>query len=202
MHHPLQVRPTVSPDAPSKFAHVSHIDHDKVEATFLASLRKHGVVVVAAEASGMTRRALYSRRSNNPDFAQAWGQALEDFEESLTHRVVQTALELGTGKWVPEVGADGKPIYQRDEIGGLILDEDFEPIPLYRFDCSGVDSRIAAKLMSLRMRSVNEISAVQVNTTVAVAAQERPKLVYPATSGSTIEGTAIDVTETAVEALE
>ena len=191
----LRTMPPSDPGAPSRLGHGSKFKREDVEATFLASLKQYGVVSAAAQASGMTRRALYSRRANNPAFAQAWAQALEDFEESLTHRVVQTALELGTGKWVPEIGPDGKPVYERDEMGRLVLDEDFDPIPLYRFDCSNVDSRIAAKLMSLRMKSVNEIPAVQVNNGFMVEAPKRPRLVRPATPAVDIEAEAIDVTE-------
>ena len=68
---------------------------------FLGYLRQFGHVTYAANMTGLTRRTFYDRRAKYPEFAEAWDDAIAAFEEELTHRVVQTALEMGTGKWVP-----------------------------------------------------------------------------------------------------
>ncbi|MBI1495194.1 hypothetical protein [Halocynthiibacter styelae] len=94
------------------------------------------------------------------------------FEEELTMRVVQTALEMGTGKWVqcfdPETGEPE-------------LDDDFEPV--YRFETARVDPRVLNKLLSLRMSSVDGPAQtnVQINnsTSVQTALPAKPKLVQP-----------------------
>lgn len=129
-------------DAPSRF-HTSAVIPADINETFLKVLAEYGQVTYAANVAGMTRRGFYDRRTRDPEFARAWDEALDMFEESLTHRVVETAIAMGTGRWVPALDENGEPE----------LDEEFEP--LMRFDCSHVDPRVAIKLMSLRMNDVN-----------------------------------------------
>ena len=146
-------------NAPSRYHTRAAIPTD-VEDRFLGALAEFGQVTYAANVSGMARRSLYDRRRRDTEFAAAWDDAVETFEETLTQRVIATALHMGTGRWIPAVDP---------ETGELELDDDFEP--LMRFDCSNVDPRIAVKLMSLRMRDLNArtspLVAVQNNTYAA-----------------------------------
>ncbi|MEM6563238.1 MAG: hypothetical protein AAF665_02260 [Pseudomonadota bacterium] len=157
----IQIRPAADANAPSRYHSRAAIPSD-VEDRFLAALTEFGQVTYAANVSGMARRSLYERRRRDPDFGARWDEALEAFEETLTQRVIATALHMGTGQWVPAVD---------HETGEAELDDDFEP--LMRFDCSNVDPRIAVKLMSLRMRDLNArtapLVAVQNNSFGAAA---------------------------------
>ena len=155
----IQIRPPAVANAPSRYHTRAAIPAD-VEDRFLGALAEFGQVTYAANVSGMARRSLYDRRRKDREFAAAWDDAVEAFEETLTQRVIATALHMGTGRWVPAVDPD---------TGEIELDDDLEP--LMRFDCSNVDPRIAVKLMSLRMRDLNArttpLVAVQNNTYAA-----------------------------------
>jgi hypothetical protein len=86
-------------------------------------------------------------------------------------RVVQTALEMGTGKWVPCLN---------DETGEPLLDDDFEQV--FRFETGNVDPRVLNKLLSLRMSSADGPSQTNVqvnNSTTVQAPQNKPRLVRP-----------------------
>jgi hypothetical protein len=184
----IQVRPPADADAPSIYQTRAAIPQD-VEERFLAALAEFGQVTYAANVSGMARRSLYERRRRDPDFASRWDDAVDAFEETLTQRVISTALHMGTGRWVPAVD----PETERPE-----LDDDFEP--LMRFDCSHVDPRIAVKLMSLRMRDLNArtqpLVAVQNNNYAAGAEVRRGSPLdldaLKAEVDATAAGTAID----------
>lgn len=143
----IQIRPSADANAPSRY-HTSAAIPSDVEDRFLSALSEFGQVTYAANVCGMARRSLYDRRCRDRDFASRWDEALEAFEETLTQRVIATALHMGTGRWVIAVDPD---------TGHVELDEDLEP--LMRFDCSDVDPRIAVKLMSLRMRDLNARTA-------------------------------------------
>lgn len=157
----MQIRPPAVADAPSRY-HTRAVIPADVEDRFLAALEEFGQVTYAANVCGMARRSLYDRRRRDPDFAARWDDAVETFEDTLTRRVIHTALHMGTGRWVPAIDP---------ETGEPELDDDFEP--LVRFDCSNVDPRIAVKLMALRMRDLNArtapLVAVQNNVQAAPA---------------------------------
>lgn len=143
----MQLRPPAEADAPSRYHSSAAIPPDAAD-RFLAALSEFGQVTYASNICGMARRSLYERRKRDPEFAEKWEDAIESFEETLTQRVIATALHMGTGQWVAAINA---------ETGEVELDDDFEP--LLRFDCSNVDPRIAVKLMSLRMRDLNARTA-------------------------------------------
>ena len=151
-----QLRSSANANAPSQFHTRAAIPAD-VEERFLTALAEFGQVTYAANVCGMARRSLYERRKRDANFATLWDEALTAFEETLTHRVISTAIHMGTGQWVPAINP---------QTGEIALDDDFEP--LVRFDCTNVDPRIAVKLMSLRMRDLNArttpLVAVQNNT--------------------------------------
>jgi hypothetical protein len=164
-----RIRPASDPHRRSALAPVLAQLYGEKGDEFLQYLRQFGHVTYAANMTGLTRRAFYDRRLRNPAFAEAWDECVAAFEEELTHRVVQTALEMGTGKWVPVVDADGQPV----------LDEDFERV--YEFKTSHVDPRVLTKLLSLRMSSADgppqTTTNVQVNATVNAEPRAMPRLV-------------------------
>lgn len=167
-----RIKPAPDPHKPSQLAPVVAQVYGEKGDEFLGYLRQFGHVTYAANMTGLTRRTFYDRRAKNPDFAEAWDDAVTAFEEELTHRVVQTALEMGTGKWVqcfdPETGEPE-------------LDDDFEPI--YRFETASVDPRVLNKLLSLRMSSVDGPAQtnVQINNSASVQTSlpAKPRLVQP-----------------------
>lgn len=125
----------------------------------------------AANMTGLTRHTFYQRRERDTEFAEAWDEALTAFEEELTMRVVQTALEMGTGKWVPCLD---------DKTGQPILDDDFEQV--FRFETGNVDPRVLNKLLSLRMSSADGPAQTNVqvnNPTTVTTPRNKPRLVRP-----------------------
>lgn len=146
--------------------------YDQKAEEFLGHLRKFGQITYAANMAGLTRRTFYARRERDPAFAEKWDEAISAFEEELTWRVVHTALEMGTGRWVPLTDP---------KTGEPALDDDFEQI--LRFDTSNVDPRITNKLLSLRVRSVNDgpIAVVNNATHLHASPKPMPQLVRPST---------------------
>lgn len=107
---------------------------------FLERVAETGNVSKACAELGLVRMTMYERRYRDPDFAQQWDAALEIARGGLRERVVETACELGLGKAVPLVNADGHQVF----------DDDFEPV--MRLDTSEVDARVLMKLMDKTMR--------------------------------------------------
>ena len=167
-----RIKPASDPRMPSKIAAITRPIYGEKGDEFLLYLRQFGHITYAANMTGLTRRTFYDRRAKHPNFAEAWDEALAAFEEELTMRVVQTALEMGTGKWVqcfdPETGEPE-------------LDDDFEPV--FRFETASVDPRVLNKLLSLRMSSVDGPAQtnVQINNSknVRTSLPSKPKLVQP-----------------------
>lgn len=152
-----RIRPAADPHKPSEIAAITRPIYGEKGDEFLGYLRQFGHVTYAANMTGLTRRTFYDRRSKSPDFAEAWDDAVAAFEEELTQRVVQTAMEMGTGKWVKVIDpATGRPE----------LDDDFEVV--HRFETSHVDPRVLTKLLALRMSSADGPAQtnVQINNTV------------------------------------
>ncbi|MEM8575825.1 MAG: hypothetical protein AAF830_13855 [Pseudomonadota bacterium] len=139
-----RIRPAPDPHRRSQLAPVVAQVYGGKGDEFLGYLRQFGHVTYAANMTGLTRRTFYDRRAKNPDFAEAWDDAVTAFEEELTQRVVQTALEMGTGRWVPLIDP---------KTGEPQLDDDFEVV--HRFETSHVDPRVLTKLLALRMSSVD-----------------------------------------------
>jgi hypothetical protein len=164
-----RIQPT--PSKNSKIREALSPIYDESENTFLHYLRQFGQVGYAASMTGLARRTFYQRRERHPNFADAWDDAIEAFEDELTTRVVQTGLEMGTGKWVQCFN---------EETGEPELDDDFEAV--YRFETQHVDPRVLNKLLGLRMKSMDGPSQtnVQVNNSTKVQApQNKPRLVRP-----------------------
>ncbi|QIZ79599.1 hypothetical protein [Thalassovita gelatinovora] len=168
-----RIKPASDPRMPSKIAAITRPIYGEKGDEFLLYLRQFGHITYAANMTGLTRRTFYDRRAKHPDFAEAWDEALAAFEEELTMRVVQTALEMGTGKWVQCFDP---------ETGQPVLDDDFEQV--FRFETGNVDPRVLNKLLSLRMSSVDGPAQtnVQINnsTSVQTSLPAKPKLVQPA----------------------
>ncbi|MEM6693522.1 MAG: hypothetical protein AAF626_02525 [Pseudomonadota bacterium] len=156
---------------PSKIAEITRPIYGEKGDEFLHYLHQFGHITYAANMTGLTRRTFYDRRAKHADFAEAWDEALAAFEEELTMRVVQTALEMGTGKWVRVLDP---------KTGEPELDDDFEPV--YRFETASVDPRVLTKLLALRMSSVDGPSQtnVQINNQANVHNElpsRKPRLV-------------------------
>ncbi|MBF0186096.1 MAG: hypothetical protein HQM06_17140 [Magnetococcales bacterium] len=60
---------------------------------FLAALAQSGVITAAAEAAGMSRGCAYLQRAKDPDFAEQWESALEEFADSLESEAYRRAVE-------------------------------------------------------------------------------------------------------------
>ncbi|MBF0185326.1 MAG: hypothetical protein HQM06_13200 [Magnetococcales bacterium] len=60
---------------------------------FLETLATCGVVRRAAEVSGTTRKSLYTYRTSDPDFAEAWDIALQDFADRLEEAAHSRAVD-------------------------------------------------------------------------------------------------------------
>jgi hypothetical protein len=56
------------------------------EPLFLAALERCGGIADSARASGISRRAAYSRRDRDPEFRAAWDRALD---VARSHRIVE-----------------------------------------------------------------------------------------------------------------
>lgn len=166
-----RIRPAPDPQKPSQMAAALRPIYGAKGAEFIRHLRQFGHVTYAANMTGLTRHTFYQRRERDPEFSEAWDEALAAFEEELTMRVVQTALEMGTGKWVPCLD---------DETGQPLLDDDFEQV--FRFETGNVDPRVLNKLLSLRMSSADGPSQTNVqvnNSTTVQAPPNKPRLVRP-----------------------
>jgi hypothetical protein len=63
------------------------------KAVFLKTLEKTPSVTMAAKAAGIQRRTAYDHREKDPEFAQAWDDALNQSLDVLEHEVYQRALK-------------------------------------------------------------------------------------------------------------
>ncbi len=179
-----RIKPAPDPHKKSELAPIIRSIYGEKGDEFLHHLRQFGHVTYAANMTGITRRTFYDRRDRNPEFAEAWDEALAGFEEELTHRVVQTALEMGTGKWVPVIDP---------KTGEPELDDDFEVVQ--KFVTTLVEPRILNKLLSLRMQSADGPAQtnVQINNTSAPKSTtgSMPKLVRPTVAEDVIDAEVI-----------
>lgn len=81
----------------------------KWQKAFLAALAETGIVLHAAAAAGIQRNTAYNRRLNDPDFAAAWDEAIEDAADRLEQEARRRAYE----------GTD-EPVFYRGEQCGAI----------------------------------------------------------------------------------
>lgn len=70
---------------------------------FLARLGETGNVSRAASLTGVSRRHAYRLRSSEPEFAEAWEAALEDFADHVLEAVRRRAVE-GTRRPILSAG--------------------------------------------------------------------------------------------------
>lgn len=59
---------------------------------FLKALSEQGNVTAAAQAAELPRRSVYRMRAQNPEFAQAWDNALDEATDHLAHEAMRRAL--------------------------------------------------------------------------------------------------------------
>lgn len=76
---------------------------------FIAKLTSSGNVSAAAREAGISRRAAYDRRDDDPAFAAAWSDALEEATDALEEEARRRAVE-GTEK----------PLLYKGEVVGYI----------------------------------------------------------------------------------
>jgi hypothetical protein len=60
---------------------------------FLRSLARTPSVTIAARAAGVSTRACYKARDADPEFAEAWSDAINKSVDALEHEVYQRALK-------------------------------------------------------------------------------------------------------------
>lgn len=89
---------------------------------FLAALSESGNVRLACEAAQINRWTAYDRRENDPDFAKAWADALDQAADLLEEEARRRAYEglrrckfhNGAPIMVPAIGADGLVVRDKD----------------------------------------------------------------------------------------
>jgi len=64
----------------------------KWKPVFLKTLARTPSVTMAATAAGIQRRTAYDHREKDPEFAQAWDDALNESLDVLEHEIYQRAL--------------------------------------------------------------------------------------------------------------
>ena len=136
---------------------------------FLERLVEVGNVTVACAQLGLPRPNVYYWKHRDDDFRRGWDIAMAIFQDQLTQDVMDTARELGLGRWKQATDEDGQPL----------LNDDFEPVLV--LDVSTVDARILSKLIDKRVPNVDGPAQtnLQVNTTVNNGLPSRPRLVQP-----------------------
>lgn len=95
---------------------------DALREIFLAELRKLPNVSRAAKIAGLNRKTLYKDRDDEPDFKDAWDQAIKEGVESMEAEGMRRAIEgvprmrVSGGKVVliPELNEDGTVKYDVD----------------------------------------------------------------------------------------
>lgn len=96
-----------------------------LKAAFLAELGRLGTVTAAAEAIGVCRTHAYELRRSDPDFAEAFAEALEEAADRLEEEARRRAVEgtevpvIHGGK--PAVAGDGQPLTIRRYSDALLL---------------------------------------------------------------------------------
>jgi hypothetical protein len=96
-------------------------------ATFLKTLAKTPSVTMAAKAAGIPRRTAYDHREKDPEFAQAWDDALNQSLDVLEHEVYQRALKDDAQLAMFLLKAHRPSIYRDNQriehalLGGIVL---------------------------------------------------------------------------------
>ena len=149
-------------------------------AIFLETLATTGNVTEAAREIGVTRHWAYQLRWRDDQFARDWQMALEHRRNHLVAGIdahIESHIEHD---WEPKRGADGEVIYRRDAEGRLLLDDDFEPIPV-------MVSTLGFGALTQGRRSLTQTDGgattnVAVQTNLALDSgppRSRPRLVMP-----------------------
>lgn len=96
------------------------MDHYPWTHKFLQALAQTGVARAAAQAAGVSTAAVHSRRKVDPDFEEAYLQALEDSIDLLDHAARSRALH-GIEEPVVYQG-QLTPVFERDAEGEVVVD--------------------------------------------------------------------------------
>jgi len=111
---------------------------------FLAELAKDGIVSRATRVAGLDRSHTYQRRLRNPEFAQAWSDAIDTATDALEEEARRRAIE---GHLEPVIYQGNVTyLYRRDADGHVLLDEYGKPI-------LDLDERGQPKVLTVRKPS-------------------------------------------------
>ncbi|GBQ07904.1 hypothetical protein [Saccharibacter floricola] len=124
---------------------------DRATRVFLDTLEKCGNISLASKAAGVSRPGMYARRERDPDFAQAWDEAITTAVESLEAEAWRRARD-----GVPEYLVTGK---------GLVLDKNGEPVMQNRYS----DSLLTTLLKAHKPERYKDRSTVDMNVTGSLA---------------------------------
>lgn len=93
---------------------------------FLDVLSKTGNQTEALRLSGMRRADVLARKRDDPDFAEAFNEAVAVSNDALEAEARRRAVE-GVEELVIQ---SGSPVYERDAKGNILCDEIGQPIPV------------------------------------------------------------------------
>lgn len=94
-------------------------------APFLEMLRKTGNVSASARAVGITTNPVSDKRKKDADFAAAFDEAMEEHTDACEAELTRRAF--GYDELVVYQG-QLTPVFERDERGRVVLDEDGNPV--------------------------------------------------------------------------
>ena len=89
----------------------------EMQKKFLEIFSQCGVVAEAARVSGIWRRKLYEMRDEDPDFAELWDEAKENFVDKLEQEMFRRAQ----GWEEDRIGPDGTPYKMQKSSDTLLI---------------------------------------------------------------------------------
>ena len=93
---------------------------------FLLHLAENGCITWAARKAGMARSAVYEHRSNDPDFAARWAEAVEIGTESLEIEAHKRAMDASDNLLMFLLKSKRPEIYRENVI--IAFDREIEAV--------------------------------------------------------------------------
>jgi hypothetical protein len=98
---------------------------DEQKLRFIEALCLSANVSASAQAAGVRRRSAYRWREEDPEFAEAWTEAIETATDALElevrRRAVEGVQEYVIGRDGPVKDEHGQPLMQRRYSDGLLM---------------------------------------------------------------------------------